>query len=99
MKSSRKRKKKHVASCTENDVTVLTGDSNDKLSNKPNGTHEELLQSDLTNKIFVGNISYRVSVVRNCTRPLYNEINWFLINRPHEIVVNLMHTHYFKIAN
>ena len=67
MKSSRKREKKRVASCTENDVRAQTGDSNDKLSDGPNGTREELLQSDLTNRIFVGNISYRVSVVCICS--------------------------------
>ena len=67
MKPSRKREKKRVASCTENDVRVLTGDRNGKFSNEPNDTREELLQSDLTNRIFVGNISYRVSVVSICS--------------------------------
>ena len=64
MKSNRKREKERVASCTENDVRAQTGDNNDKLSTEPNDAREKSLNSDLTNKIFVGNISYRVRAVR-----------------------------------
>ena len=74
MKSNRKREKKRVASCTENDVRVQTDDNNDKLSTEPNDAREESLHSDLTNRIFVGNISYRVRVVHiNCNYHDYKD--------------------------
>ena len=61
MKSIRKRGKKHVASCTENDVTIQTADSSEKCSTEAVDYHEELSpHSELANRIFVGNISYRV---------------------------------------
>ena len=73
MKSNRKREMKRVASCTEDDVRVQTGD-NDKLSTEPNDAREESLHSDLTNRIFVGNISYRVRAVRiNCNYHDYKD--------------------------
>ena len=71
MKSNRKREKKRVASCTGSDVRVQTDDNNDKLSTEPNDAREESLHSDLTNRIFVGNISYCVRAVHiNCNYQL-----------------------------
>ena len=61
MKSSRKREKNRVASCVENDVTIQTAEGRGN-SNEADDYHEELSpHSELANRIFVGNISYRVS--------------------------------------
>ena len=61
MKSSRKREKNRVASCAENDVTIQTAEGRGN-SNEADDYHEELSpHSELANRIFVGNISYRVS--------------------------------------
>lgn len=59
MKSSRKQENKQVASCTENDVTVQTADSSGKCSIED--VEKPSPPSELTNRVFVGNISYRVS--------------------------------------
>ena len=64
MKSSRKRENKRVATCAENDVTIQTADSSGKCPIE--GVEKPSPHSELTNRIFVGNISYRVS---------YNSVN------------------------
>ena len=55
-KRENKRRDKRVASCAENDVTIQTADSSGKCD-----VEEPSTDSELTNRIFVGNISYRVS--------------------------------------